>query len=84
MTVDLQLPDSQLVRDAEALARAVSSDMLFNHVMRCYFHRVLTEELDSKQPYHHFFHICTHLQHARTPVTIPDASALLNAAPFNE
>lgn len=207
MIGDLQLPDSQLVRDAEALARAVSSDMLFNHVMRCYwfgellarqqgvqvdrellflsnvlhdlgltehargplrfeieganaartfltergvsadraqkvwdaialhvwdvnlyrdetsrimqlgvlydvvglpdagldpsdvdellrryprlnfkqdFHRVLTEELDSKQPYNHFFHICTHIQHARTPVTIPDASALLNAAPFDE
>ena len=30
-------PDSQLARDAVALAREVSSPMLFNHVMRSYY-----------------------------------------------
>jgi hypothetical protein len=34
---DIKVPDSSIVRQAEKLARAVSSDVLFNHVMRCYW-----------------------------------------------
>jgi hypothetical protein len=36
MTADIKVPDSKIARDAEELARTVSNDMLFNHVMRCY------------------------------------------------
>lgn len=32
----VRLPDSKLAQDAIELARAVSTPMLFNHVMRCY------------------------------------------------
>jgi len=37
MIADIKIPDSSIVRQAEELARSVSSDMLFNHVMRCYW-----------------------------------------------
>jgi hypothetical protein len=37
MIADIRRPDSSIARQAEELARAVSSDMLFNHVMRCYW-----------------------------------------------
>ncbi|WP_225413144.1 HD domain-containing protein [Stigmatella hybrida] len=48
------------------------------------FNDVLTKELDSKQPYPHFFHICTHIEQNRAPISIPDARTLLNGAPFTE
>ena len=209
MIADIRVPDSSIVRQAEELARSVSSDFLFNHVMRCYWfselfaqaegakvdselmflsavlhdlgftdhargshrfkiegagaartflvengvareraqnvwdnialhtwdinpfrndtsrlmelgilydvvgvadarldptdvaevirryprlnfkralHDVLTKELDSKQPYKHFFHICTHIELNRSPIPIPipDVRTLLNYAPFDE
>ncbi|MGT2478851.1 HD domain-containing protein (plasmid) [Methylobacterium oryzae CBMB20] len=37
MIADIKVPDSAIVRQAEELARSVSDDMLFNHVMRCYW-----------------------------------------------
>lgn len=37
MIADLSPPDSRIARNAEALARSQSSDMLFNHVMRSYW-----------------------------------------------
>jgi len=37
MISDIKVPDSSIVRQAEELVRAASSDMLFNHVMRCYW-----------------------------------------------
>ncbi len=37
MIADIKVPDSNIVRQAQELARAYSSDMLFNHVMRCYW-----------------------------------------------
>lgn len=37
MMTDIKIPDTSIVREAEELARAASSDWLFNHVMRCYW-----------------------------------------------
>jgi len=37
MIADIKVPDSRIVRQAEELVRGSSSDMLFNHVMRCYW-----------------------------------------------
>jgi hypothetical protein len=37
MIADIQMPDSKIVRHSHELARSVSSDVLFNHVMRCYW-----------------------------------------------
>jgi len=37
MLADINIPDSGIVREAQELAREVSNDMLFNHVMRCYW-----------------------------------------------
>src|ERR1700739_3922496 len=37
MISDIKAPDSSIGRQAEELARSVSNDMLFNHVMRCYW-----------------------------------------------
>ncbi len=35
MISDVKVPDSSIVRQAKELARTVSNNMLFNHVMRC-------------------------------------------------
>ena len=48
------------------------------------FNAMLTNELDRKQPYPHFFHICTHIAQNRAPIEIPDVPAMLSNAPFDE
>jgi hypothetical protein len=207
MIADIKVPDSRIVRQAEELVRAVSNDMLFNHVMRCYwfgelfaqnerkkvdselmflssvlhdlgltdhapgphrfeiegagaartflvergvpidraqkvwdnialhtwdinlfrddtsrlmqlglaydvagvpgahldpadvaevvgryprlnfkrsFNEMLNHEVNSKQPYPHWFHICSRIAHNRSPLTIADAPTVLHTAPFDE
>lgn len=37
MNIDFKLPDTQIVRQAHDLVRSASNDMLYNHLMRCYF-----------------------------------------------
>jgi len=37
MISDIKVPDTSIVSQAEELTRSVSSDMVFNHVMRCYW-----------------------------------------------
>ena len=37
MIADIRVPDSSIAHQAEDLARSVSSDFLFNHVIRCYW-----------------------------------------------
>lgn len=37
MILDIKVPDSSIALQAEEFARSVSDDMLFNHVMRCYY-----------------------------------------------
>lgn len=37
MISNIQTPDSAIVRQAEEYVRSVSPDLLFNHVMRCYY-----------------------------------------------
>jgi hypothetical protein len=37
MISKIKVPESNIARQAEEFARSVSNDMLFNHVMRCYF-----------------------------------------------
>jgi hypothetical protein len=37
MVSDIKPPDSKIATQAEEFARSVSSDMLFHHVMRCYW-----------------------------------------------
>ncbi|MET8430612.1 HD domain-containing protein [Nocardia sp. NPDC004860] len=48
------------------------------------FYTILNEEIDRKQPYRHWFHFCTHVDHNRSPLTIADAAAALDMAPFDE
>lgn len=48
------------------------------------FNDMLNHELDTKQPYPHWFHICTRIAHNRAPLTIVDAPAVLDWAPFDE
>jgi hypothetical protein len=48
------------------------------------FNDLLNRELDSKQPYPHWFHICTRIAHNRAPLTVEDAPTVLNWAPFDE
>ena len=48
------------------------------------FSEMLNHELDGKQPYPHWFHICSRIAHNRSPLTIVDAPIVLNAAPFDE
>ena len=49
MLADIKLPDSSLARQAEELTRAVSNDMLFNHVMRCYWFGELFAQQEGKK-----------------------------------
>jgi hypothetical protein len=46
MLADIKVPESSLVRQAEELAREVSNDMLFNHVMRSYWFAELFAQLE--------------------------------------
>lgn len=48
------------------------------------FNLMLNHELDSKQPYRHWFHICTRIAHNRAPLTMEDAGTVLSWAPFEE
>ena len=52
------------------------------------FKKVLNEamkrELESKRPYEHVFHIPTRVAHGQSPLTIVDAPAILDIAPFEE
>lgn len=54
MLSDIKMPDSSIVRQADELARDVSSDMLYNHTLRCYwlgelYARIKGLEVDSEQ-----------------------------------
>ncbi|NGZ85192.1 HD domain-containing protein [Duganella aceris] len=48
------------------------------------FNNMLNHEYDTKQPYPHWFHICSRVAHNRAPLTIVDASTVLAWAPFDE
>jgi hypothetical protein len=48
------------------------------------FYAILNEEIDRKQPYPHWFHICTRMDYNRSPLVITDASVALDRAPFDE
>jgi hypothetical protein len=48
------------------------------------FNEALERELDAKQPYPHFFHICSTIAQNRTPLVMPTALDVLNMAPFDE
>jgi hypothetical protein len=47
MIADIKVPVSSIARRAEELARSVSSDVLFNHVMRCYWFGALFAQQES-------------------------------------
>ena len=49
MIADIKVPDSSIARQAEELARSVSNDMLFNHVMRCYWFGELFAQQEGKK-----------------------------------
>ena len=48
------------------------------------FNEALNREVDVKQPYPHWFHICSRIAHNRYPLTIQDAPIVLDSAPFEE
>lgn len=48
------------------------------------FNDMLNHEVDCKKPYPHWFHICSRVAHNRSPLTIVDAPAVLDWAPFDE
>jgi hypothetical protein len=48
------------------------------------FNEMLNREVDRKQPYPHWFHICSRIAHNRSPLTIVDAPVVLDWAPFDE
>ncbi|MGR3866984.1 HD domain-containing protein [Streptomyces graminifolii] len=48
------------------------------------FNELLNQEIDTKQPYHHWVHICTRVAHNRSPIPIVDAPIVLDWAPFEE
>lgn len=47
------------------------------------FNDMLNHEYDTKQPYSHWFHICSRVAHNREPLTIVDAPTVLGWAPFS-
>lgn len=48
------------------------------------FNEMLNYEVDCKQPYPHWFHICSRIAHNRSPLTLVDSPTVLNMAPFEE
>jgi cyanamide hydratase family protein with HD domain len=48
------------------------------------FNEMLNHEVDRKQPYPHWFHICSRVAHNRSPLTIVDAPTVLDRALFDE
>jgi hypothetical protein len=46
------------------------------------FYDLLCKEVDSKQPYDHFHHICTCIAHNRGALSVPNAQMALSGAPF--
>ncbi len=48
------------------------------------FNAMLNHEVDCKDPYPHWFHICSRIAHNRSPLTIVDAPVVLDWAPFDE
>lgn len=48
------------------------------------FNEMLNHELDRKEPYPHWFHICSRIAYNRSPLTIVDAPVVLDWAPFDE
>jgi hypothetical protein len=48
------------------------------------FNQMLHHEHDCKQPYKHWFHICSRVAHNQSPLTIVDAATVLDMAPFDE
>ncbi len=48
------------------------------------FNAALERDLDSKQPYPHWFHPCTRIEHNRAPMQIEDMVTLMAKAPFAE
>ena len=49
MIADIKIPESSLVRRTQDLARSVSNDVLFNHVMRCYWFSELFAQQEGKK-----------------------------------
>ncbi len=48
------------------------------------FNAALERDIDSKQPYPHWFHPCTRIEHNREPIQMEDMVALMANAPFDE
>lgn len=49
MIANVKVPDSSIVKQAEEYVRSVSDDMLFNHVMRCYYFSQLFVKHENKK-----------------------------------
>ena len=49
MISDIKVPDNSIVREAQELARSVSNDVLYNHVMRCYWFAELFAQQEGKE-----------------------------------
>ncbi|WPU99163.1 HD domain-containing protein [Mucilaginibacter sp. cycad4] len=50
MISDIKLPDSQLIKQAHDLVRTASNDMLYNHLMRCYYFAELYARKENSKP----------------------------------
>lgn len=74
------VPDAQL--DPADVAEVVRCHPRLN--FKRVFNEMLDHEVDTKQPYQHWFHICSRIAHNRSPLTIVDAPTVLNWAPFDE
>jgi hypothetical protein len=48
------------------------------------FYNLLSRELERKQPYEHCYHLCTCVANSQAPLSVPDAQAMLNGAPFED
>jgi len=74
------VPDAQL--DAADVAEVLRRYPRL-HFKRA-FNALLNRDVDTTQPYPHWFHICTRIAHNREPLRIVDAPVVLDWAPFDE
>ena len=87
-----RLTEFGIVHDVAGLPGATLDPADVAEVIRRYprlnfksqFNAALERDIDSKQPYPHWFHPCTRIEHNRAPIQMEDMVTLMAHAPFDQ
>ncbi len=87
-----RLVELGIVHDVAGLPGATLDPADMDEIVRRYprldfrrqFNAALERDIDSKQPYPHWFHPCTRIENNRAPLQMEDMVRLMADAPFDE